>query len=100
MAEAVALVNTLPNWQVVDKLILSTKSPDNKLIFGKGNFETLTGNNFVQVLQTLTGNKESGLYILKMVLISRYICRLHFPFTKQIICKCLTELYESALKVT
>ncbi|XP_055492444.1 putative GTP-binding protein 6 [Leucoraja erinacea] len=42
MAEAVALVNTLPNWQVVDKLILSTKSPDNKLIFGKGNFETLT----------------------------------------------------------
>ncbi|XP_059819792.1 putative GTP-binding protein 6 isoform X3 [Hypanus sabinus] len=42
MAEAVALVNTLPNWQVVDKLILSTKSPDNKLVFGKGNFETLT----------------------------------------------------------
>ncbi|XP_072900259.1 putative GTP-binding protein 6 [Hemitrygon akajei] len=42
MAEAVALVNTLPNWQVVDKLILSTKNPDNKLVFGKGNFETLT----------------------------------------------------------
>ncbi|XP_067889331.1 putative GTP-binding protein 6 isoform X3 [Heterodontus francisci] len=42
MAEAVALVNTLPNWHVVDKIILSTKSPDNKFIFGKGNFETLT----------------------------------------------------------
>uniref|UniRef100_A0A4W3JAX2 Putative GTP-binding protein 6 n=1 Tax=Callorhinchus milii TaxID=7868 RepID=A0A4W3JAX2_CALMI len=42
MAEAVALVNTLPNWRVVDKIILSTKQPDNKLIFGKGNFQTLT----------------------------------------------------------
>ncbi|XP_072333374.1 putative GTP-binding protein 6 [Scyliorhinus torazame] len=42
MAEAVALVNTLPNWHVVDKVILSTKSPDNKFIFGKGNFQTLT----------------------------------------------------------
>ncbi|XP_078078593.1 putative GTP-binding protein 6 [Mustelus asterias] len=42
MAEAVALVNTLPNWLVVDKVILSTKSPDNKFIFGKGNFQTLT----------------------------------------------------------
>ncbi|XP_067841859.1 putative GTP-binding protein 6 [Heptranchias perlo] len=42
MAEAVALVNTLPNWHVVDKIILSTKSPDNKFIFGKGNFQTLT----------------------------------------------------------
>uniref|UniRef100_UPI00398F29AD putative GTP-binding protein 6 isoform X2 n=1 Tax=Pristiophorus japonicus TaxID=55135 RepID=UPI00398F29AD len=42
MAEAVALVNTLPNWRVVDQIILSTKSPDNKFIFGKGNFQTLT----------------------------------------------------------
>ncbi|XP_078401230.1 putative GTP-binding protein 6 [Cetorhinus maximus] len=42
MAEAVALVNTLPNWHVVDEVILSTKSPDSKFIFGKGNFQTLT----------------------------------------------------------
>ncbi|XP_041055792.1 putative GTP-binding protein 6 [Carcharodon carcharias] len=42
MAEAVALVDTLPNWHVVDKVILSTKSPDSKFIFGKGNFQTLT----------------------------------------------------------
>ncbi|XP_072433040.1 putative GTP-binding protein 6 [Chiloscyllium punctatum] len=42
MDEAVALVNTLPNWHVVDKIILSTKTPDSKLIFGKGNFQLLT----------------------------------------------------------
>ncbi|XP_005999040.1 putative GTP-binding protein 6 [Latimeria chalumnae] len=42
MAEAVALVNTLPNWRVVDKIILSTKTPDKRRIFGKGNFQTLT----------------------------------------------------------
>ncbi|XP_041114835.1 putative GTP-binding protein 6 [Polyodon spathula] len=42
MAEAVGLINTLQNWTVVEKLILSTKTPDNKRIFGKGNFQTLT----------------------------------------------------------
>ncbi|XP_020372818.1 putative GTP-binding protein 6 [Rhincodon typus] len=42
MDEAVALVNTLPNWHVVDKVILSTKTPDSKFIFGKGNFQLLT----------------------------------------------------------
>ncbi|XP_063315488.1 putative GTP-binding protein 6 [Pelobates fuscus] len=42
MAEAAALVHSLPNWTLVDKLILSTKSPDGKLIFGKGNFKVLT----------------------------------------------------------
>lgn len=42
LAEAVALVNSLPSWTVVDTLILSTKTPDSKLIFGKGNFQTLT----------------------------------------------------------
>ncbi|KAM4797200.1 putative GTP-binding protein 6 isoform 2-T2 [Rhinophrynus dorsalis] len=42
VAEAVALVNSLPNWTVVDKLIMSTKSPDSKFIFGKGNFQALT----------------------------------------------------------
>ncbi|KAM5180363.1 putative GTP-binding protein 6 [Mantella aurantiaca] len=40
--EAVALVHSIPNWIVVDKLIMSTKSPDHKYIFGKGNFQTLT----------------------------------------------------------
>ncbi|XP_029282194.1 LOW QUALITY PROTEIN: putative GTP-binding protein 6 [Cottoperca gobio] len=42
MAEAVGLVNTLENWSVVDKIILSTKTPQKKNIFGKGNFQTLT----------------------------------------------------------
>lgn len=43
MAEAVGLVNTLQNWTVVDKIILSTKTPEKKRIFGKGNFQMLTG---------------------------------------------------------
>ncbi|XP_066435717.1 putative GTP-binding protein 6 isoform X2 [Eleutherodactylus coqui] len=42
MAEAVALVQSVPNWTVVEKLIMSTKTPDSKLIFGKGNFQLLT----------------------------------------------------------
>ncbi|XP_064792319.1 putative GTP-binding protein 6 [Oncorhynchus masou masou] len=42
MAEAVGLVNTLDNWSVIDKIILSTKTPEKKMIFGKGNFQTLT----------------------------------------------------------
>ncbi|XP_069492726.1 putative GTP-binding protein 6 [Ambystoma mexicanum] len=42
LAEAVALVDSLPDWTVLDKLILSTKTPDSKLLFGKGNFQTLT----------------------------------------------------------
>lgn len=43
MAEAVGLVNTLDNWRVVDKIIMSTKTPEKKRIFGKGNFQSLTG---------------------------------------------------------
>lgn len=42
MAEAVGLINTLQNWTVVDKIILSTKTPEKKKIFGKGNFQFLT----------------------------------------------------------
>ncbi|XP_044860664.1 putative GTP-binding protein 6 isoform X4 [Mauremys mutica] len=42
IAEAVALINTLHNWTVLDKIILSTKTPDKKFIFGKGNFQILT----------------------------------------------------------
>ncbi|XP_073707631.1 putative GTP-binding protein 6 [Garra rufa] len=42
MEEAVGLVNTLNNWSVVDKIILSTKTPEKKRIFGKGNFQALT----------------------------------------------------------
>ncbi|XP_070817608.1 putative GTP-binding protein 6 [Chaetodon trifascialis] len=42
MAEAVGLVNTLDNWRVVDKIVLSTKTPEKKRIFGKGNFQSLT----------------------------------------------------------
>lgn len=43
MEEAVGLVNTLYNWSVVDKIIVSTKTPEKKTIFGKGNFQALTG---------------------------------------------------------
>lgn len=43
MAEAVGLVQTLQNWTVVDKVIMSTKTPEKRRIFGKGNFQTLTG---------------------------------------------------------
>ncbi|KAG7467200.1 hypothetical protein MATL_G00150770 [Megalops atlanticus] len=42
MEEAVGLVTTLQNWTVVDKIILSTKMPDKKRLFGKGNFQLLT----------------------------------------------------------
>ncbi|XP_063809154.1 putative GTP-binding protein 6 [Pseudophryne corroboree] len=42
VAEAVSLVQSIPNWTVVDKLIMSTKSPDSKYIFGKGNLQVLT----------------------------------------------------------
>ncbi|XP_034387611.1 putative GTP-binding protein 6 [Cyclopterus lumpus] len=42
MAEAVGLVTTLDTWRVVGQLVLSTKTPEKKKIFGKGNFQTLT----------------------------------------------------------
>ncbi|XP_029355730.1 putative GTP-binding protein 6 [Echeneis naucrates] len=42
MAEAVGLVNTLETWRVVDTIILSTKTPGKKRIFGKGSFQSLT----------------------------------------------------------
>ncbi|KAK7889093.1 hypothetical protein WMY93_024653 [Mugilogobius chulae] len=42
VAEAEGLVNTLESWCVVDKIILSTKTPEKKRIFGKGNFQMLT----------------------------------------------------------
>ncbi|XP_038127661.1 putative GTP-binding protein 6 isoform X1 [Cyprinodon tularosa] len=42
MAEAEGLVKTLDNWTVVDTIILSTKTPEKKKIFGKGNFQFLT----------------------------------------------------------
>ncbi|XP_057260494.1 putative GTP-binding protein 6 isoform X3 [Pezoporus wallicus] len=42
VAEAVALVDTLQNWTVLDKIVIPTKNPDKKLIFGKGNFQVLT----------------------------------------------------------
>ncbi|XP_077572731.1 putative GTP-binding protein 6 [Stigmatopora nigra] len=42
MAEAVALVNTLDKWTVADRLVVSTKTPEKKKIFGKGNFQMIT----------------------------------------------------------
>ncbi|XP_033050668.1 putative GTP-binding protein 6 isoform X5 [Trachypithecus francoisi] len=42
VAEATALVHTLDGWSVVQTMVVSTKSPDRKLIFGKGNFQYLT----------------------------------------------------------
>lgn len=43
IAEAVALVDTLQNWTVLDKTILPTKNRNKKFVFGKGNFQALTG---------------------------------------------------------
>ncbi|XP_077891344.1 putative GTP-binding protein 6 isoform X3 [Ictidomys tridecemlineatus] len=42
VAEARALVHTLAGWSVVDTMVVPTKTPERRLIFGKGNFEHLT----------------------------------------------------------
>ncbi|XP_072268762.1 putative GTP-binding protein 6 [Pyxicephalus adspersus] len=42
IAEAEALILSIPEWIVVEKLIISTKAPDKKCIFGKGNIQALT----------------------------------------------------------
>ncbi|XP_043928401.1 putative GTP-binding protein 6 [Protopterus annectens] len=42
MAEAVALVNSLPDWMIVDTIIMPTKTPDTKYVFGKGNLQAIT----------------------------------------------------------
>uniref|UniRef100_A0A8C9Q4P4 Hflx-type G domain-containing protein n=1 Tax=Spermophilus dauricus TaxID=99837 RepID=A0A8C9Q4P4_SPEDA len=42
VAEARALVHTLAGWSVVETTVVSTKKPERRLIFGKGNFEHLT----------------------------------------------------------
>ncbi|KAM9320009.1 putative GTP-binding protein 6 [Gastrophryne carolinensis] len=42
VAEAVALIHSIPGWSVVEKITMSTKTPDAKYIFGKGNFQSLT----------------------------------------------------------
>ncbi|XP_077002165.1 putative GTP-binding protein 6 [Tamandua tetradactyla] len=42
VAEAKALVHTLDGWSVVDTVVLPTRTPDSRLVFGKGNFEHLT----------------------------------------------------------
>lgn len=39
--EAIALTETLPGWTVVQKEIFSTKVPQKKTIFGRGNYELL-----------------------------------------------------------
>lgn len=47
MAEARALVCTLDGWSVVDTMVVPTKTPDKKLIFGRGTLEQLTGEPFI-----------------------------------------------------
>ncbi|XP_055420188.1 putative GTP-binding protein 6 [Bubalus kerabau] len=42
VAEAQALVCTLDGWSVVDTMVVPTKTPDKKLIFGRGTLERLT----------------------------------------------------------
>ncbi|KAM8750108.1 putative GTP-binding protein 6 [Rhynchonycteris naso] len=42
VAEAKALVHTLDSWSVVETMVVPTKAPDRKLIFGKGTLEHLT----------------------------------------------------------
>lgn len=43
VAEAAALVHALHGWSVVQTLVVPTKVPDSRLVFGKGNFQDLTG---------------------------------------------------------
>ncbi|XP_077920846.1 putative GTP-binding protein 6 isoform X2 [Halichoerus grypus] len=42
VAEAEALVHTLDGWSVADRMVVPTKTPDGKLIFGRGTLENLT----------------------------------------------------------
>ncbi|XP_078732446.1 putative GTP-binding protein 6 isoform X3 [Lampetra fluviatilis] len=42
VSEAMALVATLPGWAVCDCVLLRSRNPGSKFVFGKGNFETLT----------------------------------------------------------
>ncbi|XP_054576142.1 putative GTP-binding protein 6 isoform X2 [Eptesicus fuscus] len=42
VAEAQALVHTLDHWSVVETMVVPTKTPERKLIFGKGTLEQLT----------------------------------------------------------
>ncbi|XP_068929012.1 putative GTP-binding protein 6 [Petaurus breviceps papuanus] len=42
VAEARALVHTLMCWSVEETMVVATKAPDKKLVFGKGNLELLT----------------------------------------------------------
>ncbi|XP_007954961.1 putative GTP-binding protein 6 [Orycteropus afer afer] len=42
VAEAKALVHTLDGWSVVQTMVVPTKTPDSKLVFGRGNSEHLT----------------------------------------------------------
>ncbi|XP_014438009.1 putative GTP-binding protein 6 [Tupaia chinensis] len=43
VAEATALVHTLAGWSVVQTMVVPTRTPDSKLVFGKGSLEHLTG---------------------------------------------------------
>ena len=43
VAEAAALVRALHGWSVVRTLVVPTGVPDSKFVFGKGNFQELTG---------------------------------------------------------
>ncbi|XP_036788497.2 putative GTP-binding protein 6 [Manis pentadactyla] len=42
VAEAEALVHTLDGWSVVERMVVPTKTPDGKLIFGRGTLQHLT----------------------------------------------------------
>ncbi|XP_059943623.1 uncharacterized protein LOC132482366 isoform X3 [Mesoplodon densirostris] len=42
VVEAQALVHTLDGWSVVDTMVVPTKTPDRKLVFGRGTLERLT----------------------------------------------------------
>uniref|UniRef100_A0A8C7B8H3 GTP binding protein 6 (putative) n=1 Tax=Neovison vison TaxID=452646 RepID=A0A8C7B8H3_NEOVI len=50
VAEAEALVHTLDGWSVVERMVVPTKTPDGKLIFGKGTLEHLTGGSLLPSL--------------------------------------------------
>lgn len=59
VVEAQALVHTLDGWSVVDTVVVPTKTPDRKLVFGRGTLERLTGESSTRVPVTLPETEQA-----------------------------------------
>jgi hypothetical protein len=47
VAEAAALVRALPGWSVASTLVVPSAAPGSRLVFGKGNFQDVTGERYL-----------------------------------------------------